>query len=74
VDKAKLDVIDKPPPLVNVKGILLAPHCSYFLCINVSGNFQWGVFSLESVPGCQVIKIKTDKSEYRTQGTNVSLN
>ena len=38
------------------------------------GNFQWGVFSPESAPSRQVFKIKMDESEYRTQGTNVSLN
>ena len=37
------------------------------------GNFN-GEFSLESAMGRQVFKIKMDESEYRTQGTNVSLN
>ena len=36
------------------------------------GNFNRGLS--ESAPDRQVFKIKTDESEYRTQGTNVSLN
>ena len=36
------------------------------------GNFNGGL--PESTPDRQVFKIKTDESEYRTQGTNVSLN
>jgi len=36
--------------------------------------FNGDFFPPESALGRQVFKIKTDESEYRTQGTNVSLN
>ena len=50
-----------------------SPPIAVSFCAFMSrGNFNGGL--LESALGRQVFKIKMDESEYRTQGTNVSLN
>ena len=50
------------------------PPIAVTFCAFMShGNFN-EEFSLKSTSGRQVFKIKTEESEYRTQGPNVSLN
>jgi len=50
----------------------MLPIAVTFCAFMSQGNFNGGL--LESAPDRQVFKIEMDEFNYRTQGTNVSLN